>query len=190
MAFVPLHLLRTQSTVQQTVTMSVPADLTVQDVNVVLMDVEEVVELVPLAAHAQVPENVSVTETVLERNVEMTVVTPEIFVTSVVLLKSVELTSDALELVPPTAVTATEHNEFVVTMDVSVLVENVLPFQDKISDAETDNVSAVLNVTISNAVLMDAEEIVEPVQVMPLALTDLVSTQFWDAAVMVFANPL
>jgi len=190
MAFVPLHLLRTLSIVLRTVMISVLADPTVQDVNVVLTDVAEVVETVLLVGHVLEQEDVSATEIVLARNAGMTVVTPEISVISVVLLKSVELISDVLEHAPLTAVTPTDPSDSVVMMVVSGRAENVPPFQDRISDAETDCVSADLNVTISNVVLMVAEETVELVPEMPPVSMEVVSTPFWDVVEMVSVNPL
>lgn len=167
---------------------SAHADLTVLDVNAVPMAAVDPVEHAHLVEHVPELEDVSVTETVSERNVEMMAATLEIFVTSVHHLKFVELTSDVLEPVHPTAVTLTEPKEFVVTTDVSDLVENVLQYQDRTSDAEMDNAFAVLNVITFNVVLMVVEEIVVLAQVMLLVSTELVLTQFWDAVEMVSAN--
>lgn len=190
MAFAQLLLLRTQLPVLQTVTMCVLADPTVQDVSVVLMDVGEAVEPVHPAEHVLELEDVSVTETVSERNAEMMVVILEMSVTSVELLKFVGLTSDVLEFVPLTAETQTEPSEFAVTMDVLVLAENVLQFRVKIFDAEMDSVSADPNVTTSNVVLMVAEETVEHVPVMLPASTEHVFSQLWAAVEMVYAKLL
>lgn len=164
------------------------ADLTVLDVNVVLMDVEELAEVALLEEHVLELENVCVTETVSERNVEMTDVTLVTSVISVDLLKSVVLTSDVLESVHPTAETPMVPKEFVVTMDASVLAVNVLRLLVKTFDAEMDNVSANPNVTSTPVDLMVAVEPVEPVPVMLLVSTELVSTQFWVAVEMVSAK--
>lgn len=171
-------------------TISVHADLTVQDVNVVLTDAGELVETVQLAEPVLELENACVTEIVSERNAEMTVATLETSVTSVDPNKFVVLTSDVLELVPPIAETPMEPKEFVVTTDASAHAENVLKSQDKTSDAEMDNVSADLNVMLIHADQMDVEEPVDHVKEMLNASTELVSTQFRDVVEMVSARHL
>jgi len=188
MAFVQLHLLRTHKTAQRIVLTFAHADLTVPDVNVVLMDVEVLVVLALLEELVQELENVCVTETVSERNVEMTVVTLVISVISVDLLKFVVLTSDVLEPVHPTAETLMDPKEFVVTTDASVLAVNVLKLLDKTTDAETDNVFANPNVTSTLVDLMVAVEPVDPVPEMLHVSTELVSSQFWAVVEMVSAH--
>jgi len=147
------------------------------------------VEPAHLDEHVLELVNVSVTETVSERNVEMTVVTLETFVTSVVLLKSVEVTFNVLVSVHPTAEILMDPKEFVVTMDVSDLVVNVLELKVKISDAETDNVSVALNVMFTPVGLMVAEELVELVLVMLNVSMELVSIPLQVAVETVFAKP-
>lgn len=167
---------------------SAHADLTVQDVNAALMDAGEPVETVQLVVHVPEQESASVTEIVLERNVEMTDVTLAISVTFVVPNKSVELTSDVLELVHPTAETPMEPKEFVVTMDASVHAENVLKFQDKTSDAEMVNVYADLNVMLTPVDLTVVGELVAHVKEMLNVLMEPVFTQSKDAVETVSAN--
>jgi len=147
------------------------------------------VEPAHLDEHVLELVNVSVTETVSERNVEMTVVTLETFVTSVVLLKSVEVTFNVLVSVHPTAEILMDPKEFVVTMDVSDLVVNVLELKVKISDAETDNVSVALNVMFTPVGLMVAEELVELVLVMLNVSMELVSIPLQVAVETVFDKP-
>lgn len=125
---------------------SAHADLTVLVVNAVLMVAEAHVE--PARLEEPVPEldTVCVTETVSERNVEMMVVAPEMSVTSVEPIKFVDLTSDVLELVLPTAETLMDPSEFAVTMDALVHVGNAQWLPVKTFDAEMDNVFADPNV--------------------------------------------
>jgi predicted oxidoreductase len=102
----------------------------------------------PARLEEPVPEldTVCVTETVSERNVEMMVVAPEMSVTSVEPIKFVDLTSDVLELVLPTAETLMDPSEFAVTMDALVHVGNAQWLPVKTFDAEMDNVFADPNV--------------------------------------------
>jgi len=167
---------------------SVHADLTVPDESVVLMDVGVLVEPVQLEGHVLALDTVSVTEIVLARNAEMTVVTLEISVTFAEPIKSVVVTSCVLEPVLPTAVILTEVKEYVETMVVSDHVESVLLSLDKISDAETVNVRVVLNVMSTLVDLMDVEEIADPVPVTANVSMELVCSLVWVAVVMVFAK--
>lgn len=169
---------------------SVHADLIAQGVNADLMDVGVAVDPVQVDVLVLELVDVSATEIVLERNAEMTVVTLEIFVISVVPIKFVEVTSDVPEPAHPTAEILMEQPEFVVTMDASDLAVNVFQFQDKISDAEMDNVPAVLNVMLTPVVLMDVEELVELVLATLNASTEPVSILVKDAAETVFAKHL
>jgi hypothetical protein len=168
--------------------MSVHANPTVQVVSADLMDAGVVVVPAHLAVHAQELEDAFATEIVLERNVEMTVVTLETFATSVVPLKFVELTSDVPEHALPTAEIPMDPREFVVTTVASDLVVNVLKFKDKTFAADMVNVSVVLNVMLSLAVLTAVEEVVELVLPALLALMDLVSMLLKDVVEMVFAR--
>ena len=187
-ASVQLTLLRTQSPVPRIALTFVLVFLIVLDVNAALTVVEAAAEPVLQVEHVMELVIVCATETVSERNVEMMVVVPEISATSVVLLKSVELTSDVLELVLPTAEMLTVPKEFVVTTDVSDHAVNALPLLDKIFVAEMDNVFADLLATKTSVDLMVVEEPVEPVPEMPPVLMDNVLTQFPDVVEMVSAN--
>lgn len=166
------------------------ADLIVQDVNAVQMVAEELVEPVQQEEHVLVLEGANATEIVLERNVEMMDATLEMSATTVVLVKFVVLTSDVPEPAHQTAEILMELKESVVMMDVLDLVASVPQFRDKTFDAEMGNASADLNVIISNVVLMDVAETVEPALVMLHASTVLVSILFLDVVEMVFAKLL
>jgi len=162
--------------------------LTVLDVNVDPMVAVAAAEPVLLEEPVMELDTVSVTETVSERNVEMTDVTLVTSVISVDLNKFAVVTSDALVSAHPTAETPTEQSEFVVTTVASDLAENAPQLLDKTFDAEMDNVSADLHVTKTLVDLMVVDPPVELVPEMPHVLTDNVLTQFLDVVEMVFVE--
>jgi hypothetical protein len=104
------------------------------------------VEFAPFLKPVLLMVAVNVIVPALVKNVAMMVVMLATFATFVVLSRLVEPTFCAVEIVLLTAETPTTLSASVGMMDVLVLVENALKFQDKTSDVAMANVYADLNV--------------------------------------------